>query len=406
MPERTQPEATGTPPGPGGTPYELITMGRTGVDLYPLQTGVGLAEVETFGKFLGGSPTNVAVAAARLGRRAAVISRTGADPFGEYIHRALREFGVDDRWVTAVPRLPTPVTFCEIFPPDHFPLYFYRQPKAPDLEITAAELDLDAIRAARVFWMTGTGLCEEPSRSATLAALAARSGAVPRPGPAGHSAGPAPHFVTPAACSAGPEAAREAAPEADRDPDRDPDPDVRPDAPSPAAGAVTVFDLDWRPMFWPAPGADPAAESPAARAARAAAARPHYARALKHATVAVGNLDECEIATGLREPKDCARALLDAGVELAVVKQGPRGVLAMHRDGTTAEVPPMPVEVVNGLGAGDAFGGSLCHGLLAGWDLERTIRHANAAAAIVASRLACSPAMPTAAEVEAALTGP
>ncbi|MZE76558.1 5-dehydro-2-deoxygluconokinase, partial [Streptomyces sp. SID5475] len=181
MPERTQPEAGGTAPGPGGAPYELITMGRTGVDLYPLQTGVGLAEVETFGKFLGGSPTNVAVAAARLGRRAAVISRTGADPFGEYVHRALRGFGVDDRWVAAVPRLPTPVTFCEIFPPDHFPLYFYRQPKAPDLEITAAELDLDAIRAARVFWMTGTGLCEEPSRSATLAALAARSGAVSRP---------------------------------------------------------------------------------------------------------------------------------------------------------------------------------------------------------------------------------
>lgn len=400
MPERTRPEATGTPPGPDGPPYpyELITMGRTGVDLYPLQTGVGLAEVETFGKFLGGSPTNVAVAAARLGRRTAVISRTGADPFGEYIHRALRGFGVDDRWVTAVPRLPTPVTFCEIFPPDHFPLYFYRQPKAPDLEITAAELDLDAIRAARVFWVTGTGLCEEPSRSATLTALAARSGAVPRPDPAGHSAAPASRSVTPAARPAGPEAAPEA--------DRDPDPDARPEDPGPAAGAVTVFDLDWRPMFWPAPGADPGAESPAARAARAAAARPHYARALEHATVAVGNLDECEIATGLREPKDCARALLDAGVELAVVKRGPRGVLAMHRDGTTAEVPPVPVEVVNGLGAGDAFGGSLCHGLLAGWDLERTIRHANAAGAIVASRLACSPAMPTAAEVEAALSGP
>ncbi|MFG2308543.1 5-dehydro-2-deoxygluconokinase [Streptomyces sp. NPDC048566] len=308
--------------------YELITMGRIGVDLYPLQAGVPLARVTSFGKFLGGSATNVAVAAARLGRRTAVITRTGDDPFGAYLHEALRGFGVDDRWVAAVPGLPTPVTFCEIFPPDDFPLYFYRLPKAPDLEITADELDLDAVRAARVFWVTGTGLCAEPSRSATLAALAGR--------------------------------------------DR---------------SATTVFDLDWRPVFW----ADPDA------------ARPFYRQALRHATVAVGNVDEVEIATGERDPRAAAAALLDAGVELAVVKQGPEGVLAVHRDGTVAQVPPLPVEVLNGLGAGDAFGGSLCHGLLAGWDLERIMRYANAAGAIVASRLECSSAMPAAHEVDAAL---
>ncbi|MEU1617102.1 5-dehydro-2-deoxygluconokinase [Streptomyces sp. NPDC005722] len=306
-------------------PYDLITMGRIGVDLYPLQTGVPLPQVETFGKFLGGSATNVAVAAARLGRATAVITRTGDDPFGTYCHQALKEFGVDDRYVTSVAAYPTPVTFCEIFPPDDFPLYFYRLPKAPDLEIHAGELDLDAIRAARIFWMTGTGLCAEPSRTATLTALEAR-----------------------------------------------------------ARRGTTVFDLDWRPMFWKDPDE----------------ARPYYARALASATVAVGNLDECEIATGVRAPRAAAEALLAAGVELAVVKQGPKGVLAVHRDGTTAEVPPVPVDVVNGLGAGDAFGGSLCHGLLAGWDLERIMRHANAAGAIVASRLACSSAMPTATEVQ------
>ncbi|MDX2643302.1 5-dehydro-2-deoxygluconokinase [Streptomyces sp. NPDC001902] len=306
-------------------PYDLITMGRIGVDLYPLQTGVPLPQVETFGKFLGGSATNVAVAAARLGRSTAVITRTGDDPFGAYCHQALKEFGVDDRYVTPVAAYPTPVTFCEIFPPDDFPLYFYRLPKAPDLEIHAAELDLDAVRTARIFWMTGTGLCAEPSRTATLAALEAR-----------------------------------------------------------ARRGTTVFDLDWRPMFWKDPDE----------------ARPYYARALASATVAVGNLDECEVATGVREPRAAAEALLAAGVELAVVKQGPKGVLAVHRDGSTAEVPPVPVEVVNGLGAGDAFGGSLCHGLLAGWDLERIMRHANAAGAIVASRLACSSAMPTASEVQ------
>ncbi|MBW1600615.1 5-dehydro-2-deoxygluconokinase [Streptomyces sp. JJ66] len=311
-------------------PLDVITMGRIGVDLYPLQTGVPLPQVETFGKFLGGSATNVAVAAARLGRSAAVITRTGDDPFGAYCHQALADFGVDDRWVTPVAAYPTPVTFCEVFPPDDFPLYFYRQPTAPDLEIHPGELDLGAIRAARVFWMTGTGLCAEPSRAATLHALAARA----RRGP-------------------------------------------------------TVFDLDWRPVFWA--GADPCA------------ARPLYREALAHATVAVGNLTECAVATGERDPVGCARALLDAGVELAVVKQGPRGVLAAHRDGTTAEIPPHPVEVVNGLGAGDAFGGALCHGLLAGWELERVMRYANAAGAHVAARLACSAAMPTAAEVEVLL---
>ena len=113
--------------------FEVLTMGRIGVDIYPLQIGVGLEDVETFGKYLGGSPSNVAVAAARFGRRSAVITRTGDDPFGAYLHDALRGFGVDDRYVTAVPGLPTPVTFCEIFPPDVFPIYFYRFPKAPDM---------------------------------------------------------------------------------------------------------------------------------------------------------------------------------------------------------------------------------------------------------------------------------
>ena len=121
--------------------------------------------------------------------------------------------------------------------------------------------------------------------------------------------------------------------------------------------------------------------------------------------MAVGNLDECEIAVGEREPDAAARALIAAGAELAVVKQGPKGVLALHRDGTRAEVPPVPVDVVNGLGAGDAFGGALCHGLLAGWDLERAMRYANAAGAIVAGRLACSSAMPYDSEVGQVLAG-
>jgi 5-dehydro-2-deoxygluconokinase len=305
--------------------FDLITMGRVSVDVYPLQTGVGLEDVETFGKYVGGSPTNVAVAAARFGRDAAVITRTGDDPFGRYIHRALAEYGVDVRYVSAVPGLPTPLAFCEIRPPDDFPLFFYRYPKAPDLEIRPDELDIAAIRSAKIFWATVTGLSEEPSRSATLAALEAHQG-------------------------------------------------------------TTVLDLDYRPMFWSSPEA----------------ARHWVDKALDYVTVAVGNIEECEVAVGERDPYRAAAALRDRGAGLAIVKRGPDGVLAVTDEGVV-EVPPVRVDVVNGIGAGDAFGGALCHGLLAGWDAPRMLRFANAAGAIVTTRIACSAAMPTAEEVESLL---
>ena len=307
--------------------FDVITMGRVGVDLYPLQVGVPLERVETFGKFLGGSATNVAVAAARHGRRSAVVTRTGEDAFARFVHMALRDLGVDDRFVSSVPGLPTPVTFCEIFPPDDFPLWFYRTPTAPDLQIAADELDLDEIRDARVFWTTVTGLSQQPSLDAHRAALAARDRA-----------------------------------------------------------GLTVLDLDYRPMFWPDPSL----------------ALERVREALAGVSVAVGNREECEVATGETDPDAAALALLGHGVELAVVKLGPHGVLARTRTERVL-VAPHPVEVLNGLGAGDAFGGALCHGLLSGWPLTRVLRFANVAGAIVASRLECSTAMPRTDEVEALL---
>jgi 5-dehydro-2-deoxygluconokinase len=313
----------------GDTAYDVVAIGRTGVDIYPLQHGVGLEKVRTFEKFLGGSATNVSVAAARHGHRVALVTRTGQDAFGRYIHEALRDFGVDDAFVSAVAGPPTPVTFCEVFPPDDFPLWFYRYPIAPDLLVEADEMPLDAIRAAGVYWSTVTGLSQEPSRSAHFRGWEAR-----------------------------------------------------------ARRAHTVLDLDYRPMFW----------------ASAAEASEQVGRALEHVTVAVGNREECEVAVGETDPQRAADALLERGVELAVVKQGPKGVLAATRD-ERVEVPPHPVEVVNGLGAGDAFGGALCHGLLEGWDLRRTLEFANVAGAIVAGKLECSTAMPTSAEVQERLAG-
>jgi 5-dehydro-2-deoxygluconokinase len=308
--------------------FDLVTMGRVGVDLYPEQIGVRLADVRTFAKSLGGSATNVSVAAARLGVRSAVITKVGDDPFGPYVRDALQGFGVDPRWVGTHPTLRTPVVFCEIFPPDDFPLLFYREPTAPDMTLAVDELDLDAIRDARVFWTTGTGLSAEPSRTATLTALEARDGATP--------------------------------------------------------DAITVHDLDHRPMFW-------THESEAGEWARAA---------LRHATVAVGNRDEVAVAVGTRDPGEASAALLELGVRMAIVKQGPDGVLVRTADGV-AEVPPVAVEVVNGLGAGDAFGGALVYALLHDFDPERAVRLANAAGAYVAARLACADDMPTLPELRA-----
>ena len=303
---------------------EVLTFGRSGVDIYPLQVGVGLEDVETFGKFLGGSTANVAVAAARLGRTASIITGVGDDPFGRYVRAELRRLGVDDGLVVTSELYPTPVTFCEIFPPDSFPLYFYRKPKAPDLQIDVTDLDTDAIRGAGVFWISVTGLSEEPSREAHHAALDAR--------------------------------------------------DRR---------THTVLDLDYRPMFWDSP----------------AHATEQVQKVLSQVTVAVGNLEECEVAVGEIDPERAADALLDAGVELAIVKLGPRGVLAKTRHERVVS-PPITITPLNGLGAGDSFGGSLAHGLLADRSLKDLVLNANAAGAIVASRLECSTAMPTQSEVD------
>lgn len=307
--------------------FDVVTIGRVGVDIYPLQDGVGLEDVETFGKYLGGSATNVAIAAARHGLTSAVITRTGNDPFGRFVSKELTRLGVDNKFVRTVEGLNTPVTFCEIFPPDDFPIYFYRQPIAPDLVIKNNELDLDAIAHARVYWSTVTGLSQEPSRSAHYTAWMAR-----------------------------------------------------------AKARHTILDLDYRPMFWANPET----------------ATKEVGRALENVTVAIGNREECEIAVGETDPHRAADALLERGVELAVVKQGPKGVLAKTRS-ETVEVAPYFVDVVNGLGAGDSFGGALCYGLLNEWPLEKMLRFANIAGAIVAGRRECSTAMPTTLEVEAIL---
>ena len=302
--------------------YDVITMGRIGVDIYPQSDGP-LESVTAFARSLGGTATNVAVAAARLGRRVAVITKVGDDPFGRYAVGALAGFGVDTALVSSTPDLPTPVVFAELDPPDEPRIWFYRYPKAPDMMLTGADLDPEAIRAAEIFWATGTGLSDEPSLAATMEALSLR-----------------------------------------------------------APDASTILDLDWRPVLWPDPERAPE----------------RYRAALAHASVVVGNRSEVAVAVGERSPEDAAAALLALGPRLAIVKLGGEGVLVATAEGSEV-VAPIRVDVVNGLGAGDAFGGALCHRLLAGDDPAAAVRFANAAGAHVVARLACADAMPTETEV-------
>src|SRR3954452_24884891 len=312
---------------------QLLTVGRVSVDLYPEQTGP-LQDVRTFAKSLGGTATNVAVGAARLGRKTAVLTKVGPDPFGTYVRAALERFGVDASYVGTSEELLTPVVFCELDPPEDPPLLFYRKPIAPDLTVEEADVPWDVVRLVPVLWVTGTGVSVEPARSTQLKMLDHRG------------------------------------------------------RPQSGTGRHTVLDLDWRPSFWPSPEE----------------AREEYALMLDKVSVVVGNRAEVEVAVGTAEPRKAAERLLNHGVALALVKLGAEGVLRATPD-ATAVVALHPVDVVCGLGAGDAFGGALVHGLLSGWPPTRCADYANAAGAIVASRLACADAMPTLDELETLLTG-
>lgn len=307
---------------------DVICMGRIGMDLYPSVPGP-LEEVATFHRSLGGTAANVAVAAARLGHRAALVSKVGDDRVGVVIRSELVDLGVDASMVGTDQSLLTPIVIAELDPPAEPRISFYRSPSAPDLQLHEHDLEADRIAEARILWVTGTGLSAEPSRSTTLAAMRM------------HEVGD---------------------------------------------GRDTVLDLDWRASLW----------------GRGEVPARWYAEAIEHASVVVGNRAEVAVALGLGEaagaavdPGLAADELLARGPRLACVKLGADGVLLASGTGERVRIEPIVVDVVCGLGAGDAFGGALCHGLLEGMDLARLGRTCNAAGALVAGRLACANAMPT-----------
>ncbi len=312
---------------PPGTTLELLTVGRICVDLYANEAGASFIDPQTFTKSIGGSATNVAIAAARLGHRTAVFTKVGDDPFGQYVRHKLELFGVDTRYVSTHPSMPTPLAFAAMDPPEDPKLLMYRYPMGPDQTLNISEIDGQAVVDVPILWLTGAWFSKSPARDTCWELLRIRNRA-----------------------------------------------------------AHVVFDIDYRANFWP----------------NSEAATADLAPVLDHVTVAVGNRTECQVAVGSGDPPEAARRLLARGVELAIVKMGGEGVMVATEQGT-AVVPPHFVKVVSGLGAGDAFGGMLAHGLLSGWEPVRIVEYCNVAGAIVASRLLCSDAMPTLAEVEEAL---
>ncbi|HEY2790550.1 MAG TPA: PfkB family carbohydrate kinase [Gaiellales bacterium] len=291
-------------------------MGRAGVDLYPMQLETPLEDIEGFHKYVGGFAANVATGLARLGVRVAIVSAVGDDGHGRFVRRFLESEGVDCSWLGVHPTLRTALAFCEAWPPDRFPITFYRTPTCPDWELTPSALDLAAIAVAPLVYVSGTGLAREPSRLATMAVVEARSG------------GP----------------------------------------------ATTVLDLDWRSMLWD----DPADYAAAVRVCA------------RMADVVLGSDEEITAAAGANEPGQ----ILRLGPRTLVQKHGPDGATVHAGDGTSERIAAHPVDVVNGLGAGDAFAAALGWRLLRGDTAPRAAAVANRAGAHVAARLGCSIAMP------------
>ena len=307
---------------------EVVTIGRISVDLYAQQEGASFTDPQTFAKSVGGSPTNVAVAAARLGHHAAVVTNVGAEQLGDYVRTQLATWGVDTAYVgTGAGQ--TPVVLAALDPPEEPQIIFFRGTAAPDTQVTTSDVPIGVIVECPVLWIAFGALAQGTTADACQDWLDVR--------------------------------------------------DRRDDV---------VLDLDYRPSMWP--------DRDAAHEVALAAVR--------RSTVVLGNRAECEVATGETDPDRAADALLAEGVRLAIVKRGGSGVLLATADDRWT-IPPLPISVLCGLGAGDAFGGALVHGLLSGWTVPEMGMFANAAGAYVATKLTCADAMPTIVQVEAMMEG-
>ncbi|WBU63630.1 bifunctional 5-dehydro-2-deoxygluconokinase/5-dehydro-2-deoxyphosphogluconate aldolase [Paracoccus aerodenitrificans] len=323
-------------------PLDLITIGRSSVDLYGDQIGGRLEDMGSFSKYIGGSPTNIACGTARLGLRSAVITGVGDEHMGRFIREQLVREGVDVRGVKTDPERLTALVLLGIRDEDSFPLIFYRE-NCADMGLTEEDIDESFIAEARAVLATGTHLSHPQTRAAVIRAL---------------------------------ELARK-------------------------HGAQTALDIDYRPNLWGVAGHGEG-ES---RFVESAEVTAQLQATLHLFDLIVGTEEEFHIAGGSTDTIAALCAVRQVSGATLVCKRGAVGAVAFEGrvpdsldDGQTG--PGFPIEVFNVLGAGDGFFSGLMKGWLDGEDWPRALEYANACGAFAVSRHGCTPAYPSLAELE------
>jgi len=328
------------------TQLDLIAIGRVSVDLYGEQLGGGLEDVSTFAKAVGGCPANVAIGAARLGLKSALISRVGDEPMGRFVTEQLTREGVDARSVRVDTQRLTSLVLLSVRDDQSFPLIFYRD-NCADSALCEDDIDEGFVASARAILVTGT------------------------------------HFSIPEAARAQHKAI-----------------DV-----AKAHGGRVILDIDYRPNLW-GMGGHGAGETRYARSARVTNA---LASVLPDCDLIVGTEEELHVAAGLEDTLEAVRRVRALSTAVIVCKRGARGciVFAGHIPDVLEEgivATGMDVEVYNVLGAGDAFLAGFLRGYLRAEPHEVSARFANACGALAVSRLLCSSEFPTLTELNHYLT--
>jgi 5-dehydro-2-deoxygluconokinase len=318
--------------------YDVITMGRSGMDLYSNDVGAPFVDIKSFAAYVGGSPTNIAVGARRLGLKVALLTAVGPDPVGDFILKFLNDEGVDTQYIPRKPGARSAAVVLGIEPPDKFPLVFYRD-NAADIQLTIDDVLSLPLDETRVFEFAGTNLARDPSRSATLFAA---------------------------------ERARR-------------------------FGAAVVLDLDFRPDQWH----DPRAFGASVRSALAnvdivIGTEDEINAAMladpKQIEMKASQVSDAHVAG---DTLLAIKALLDLGPRVLAEKRGAHGARVHLRDGEMTDAPGFPVEIYNILGAGDAFAAGFIYGIVHHWEWRRAARLGNACGAIVVTEHGCANFMPT-----------
>jgi 5-dehydro-2-deoxygluconokinase len=313
--------------------FDLITMGRSSIDLYANDIGAPFPDIKSFAAYVGGSPTNIAVGARRLGLKTAVLTALGDDPVADFILKFLRQEGVETQYIPRKPGTRTSAVVLGIEPPDKFPLVYYRD-NCADNQLSIDDVLQTPLRECRIFEFSGTGLSKEPSRSANLFAA---------------------------------EQAK-------------------------AAGSTVVLDVDFRPNQWHDARAFGVIVRAALPLVDVVLGTEDECKAVTLTDPAQVSVSHSQIS-GARVAGDLAgavQAMQRRGPRVIVVKRGEKGATVFEASKAAVDVPGFPVEVHNVLGAGDAFAAGFIYGLVKGWDYYKAARMGNAGGAIVVTRHGCA----------------